>query len=102
MQLADDASTWYPVMRLRSGRRYILTKDSIDDPHGMRDLCTCTWVMYHLHVHVHGTCTCTWVMYHLHVHVHGTCTMNMYQLSGPPTNRLVVQIAGTRFLPSFM
>ena len=56
MQLADVASTWYPVMRLRSGRRYILTKDSIDDPHGMRDLCTCTC-----------TCTCTWYMYHEHV-----------------------------------
>ena len=46
MQLADVASTWYPAMRLRSGRGYILTKDSIDDPHGMRDLCN-----------VHGTCT---------------------------------------------
>ena len=65
MQVADVASTWYPVERLRSGRRYILTKDSIDDPHGMKDLCTCTWVMYHLHVHVHGTCT--WYMYHEHV-----------------------------------
>ena len=46
MQLADDASTWYPAMHLRSGRRYNLTKDSIDDPHGMRDLCTCSRDMY--------------------------------------------------------
>ena len=51
MQVADVASTWYPVMRLRSGRRYILTKDSIDDPHGMRDLCTCSWDMYMFMVH---------------------------------------------------
>ena len=63
MQVADVASTWYPVMRLRSGRRrYILTKDSIDDPHGMRDLCTCSWYM-------DQPSEDGWSMYHEHVHV---------------------------------
>ena len=59
MQLADVASTWYPVERLRSGRRYILTKDSIDDPHGMRDLCNVhgTWTS---HLEMAGPCTMYW------------------------------------------
>ena len=47
---------------------------------------TCSWYMYHVHVHVDGTCTCRWYMDQPSrwlVHVPASWYMYMYQLAHP-------------------